>query len=243
MNKSSILFPKTIHMKKLTQIFTTLLFLTLTAVTVQAQIGFGLTSGGDLYQRYTNPKDATDSTGALRSSGNVFTNMSVGPKIWIGSRRFSVSFETQVNIGLTAFSIREYKGLGAVSFPIMAHLNFKGLSGFNKNSFGTGYAIGGGIQYNRTELYGVTSKFDGIQRKLFPTYVAEVKVGGGGQGILFDMYIRYGLGLDENYELNGANSFNIGFNAAYNLTLLRKRGKKKPKSDKPSNRQNTKLLN
>ncbi len=229
-------------MKRLTQIITTLLFLVVALPMAQAQIGFGLTTGGDFYQRYTNPEDASDTTGALRSAGNMFTNMSLGPKVWIGSRRFSLSIETQVVFGATAFSIREYKGMGAVAFPIMAHLNFKGLSGFNKNSFGTGFAIGGGIQYNRTELYGTTKEYDYLERKLFPTYVAEVKVGGGGQGILIDFYVRYGLGLDENNALNGANSLNIGINAAYNLTVLRK-SMRSPSIDEPSNRQNTKLLN
>lgn len=227
-------------MKRFTQIFTTLLFLVITVATAQAQIGIGLTSGGDFYQRYTNPENPADS-GALRSAGNMFTNMSIGPKIWIGSRRFSISIETQIVFGATAFSIREYKGLGAVAYPIMAHLNFNGLSGFTKNSFGTGFAFGGGIQYNRTELYGVTSRFSNVERTLFPTYVAEVKYGGGGQGIMFDLYIRYGLGFDEDMELNGANSLNIGINASYNLTLLRRSARRSERRREESNRRNTVL--
>jgi hypothetical protein len=210
-------------MKNLMTIFALLL---LTNVAhAQLKFGIGLTTGGDFYQRYSNPENPADS-GALRSAGNVLLNGAIGPKIWIGARRFSLSVETQVVIGYTTFGIREYKGMGSVAYPIMAHLNFNGLSGFSNNNFGTGFSIGGGIQYSRTELYGTTRDYENLERKLFPTYVGEVKVGMGGKGIMIDVYARYGLGLDGDNKLNGASSLNIGLSSSFNISQIRRNGKK-----------------
>lgn len=200
-----------------------LLFLTNLAQ-AQVKFGVGLTMGGDFYQRYANPENPADS-GALRSAGNVLLNSTMGPKIWVGGRRFSLSVETQLVLGYTAFGIREYKGMGSVAYPIMAHLNFNGLSGFSNNNFGTGFSIGGGIQYSRTELYGTTREYENLDRKLFPTYVAEVKLGLGGKGVMVDLYARYGLGFDGNNQLNGANSLNIGLSSAFNISQIRRNGK------------------
>ena len=205
-------------------------FFMLFAFASQAQIGIGLTTGGDLYQRYTNPENPADS-GSLRSSGNALSNSAIGPKIWIGGDRFSLSVEAQVIFGATGFDVNEYKGLGTVAFPIMAHLNFKGHSGFgNKTKFGTGFSIGGGVQYSKTELYGTTKDFEDLERKLFPTYVGEIQVGGGGNGINIYLYTRYGVGYDfDTSEFTGGRSFNIGIASSFNITTLKK-GKKSSKN-------------
>ncbi len=216
-------------MKK--NILITTLFLLIGLTTVQAQFGIGLTTGGDVYQRYANPRIDGDSS--YRSSGNVLLNSSIGPKIWIGSRRFSFSIETKINFGMTALNLREYKGMGAMAFPIMAHLNFNGLSGFAGSGYTSGFAIGGGIQYNRTELYKTTNEFKYLNRKFFPTYVAEFKTGAGfGSGITLDFYTRFGLGYDED-GFNGANSLNIGISASFNITELRKKGRSRKKQPSP----------
>ena len=198
-------------------------FFVMFAFVSQAQIGIGVTTGGDLYQRYTNPENPADS-GALRSSGNALLNSSFGPKIWIGGDRFSLSVEAQVILGATGFDMNEYKGLGMLAFPVMAHLNFKGNSGFgNKTKFGTGFSVGGGVQYSKTELYGTTKDFEDLERKLFPTYVGEIQIGGGGGGINIYFYTRYGVGYDfDTSEFTGANSLNIGISSSFNITALKK---------------------
>lgn len=212
----------------------TLFTLVASLPSAQAQFGIGLTTGGDLYQRYTNPKSSADST-AGRSAGNVLLNSGIGPKIWIGGKNFSLSLEAQVVWGSTAFDMNEYKGIGAVAFPILAHLNFKGHSGFGKSgAFRPGFSLGGGVQYNRTELYGTTKEFDYLERKLFPTYVGEVKIGGGSEGICAYLYGRYGVGYDFDVEdFNGANSLNVGIAMDINLSFLS--NKKKKKNKKPYN--------
>jgi hypothetical protein len=206
-------------------------FLMLFTFLAQGQFGIGLTTGGDLYQRYTNPENPADS-GALRSSGNAILNSSLGPKIWIGGNKFSLSIEAQVILGATGFDMNEYKGMGMLGLPIMAHLNFKGNSGFgNKTKFGTGFSVGGGIQYNKTEIYGTTKDYLNLERKLFPTYVGELQFGGGGGGINVYFYTRYGVGYDfDTSELTGANSLNIGIASSFNLTAFKK-GKKSPTTD------------
>ena len=208
-------------MKKLTF---TILFLFASIAMMQAQFGIGVVTGGDTYQRYINPNHPSDS-GAYRSAGNVLLNGGIGPKIWVGGRRFSLSIESQVIVATTAFNMREYKGLGAVAFPIMAHLNFRNLSSFSNNSFGTGFAIGGGVQYSRTEWFGLTRKFEYLERKLFPTYVLELQAGGGGKGVTVYGYVRYGLGLDENMERTGASSLNLGISTSFNITQMMRNAK------------------
>ncbi len=200
----------------------------------QAQFGIGFTTGGDLYQHYTNPESPADS-GALRSAGNVLLNGSFGPKIWIGGDRFSLSIETQFNFGATGFDINEYKGMGMLAFPIMAHLNFKGNSGFGgKTKFRTGFSVGGGVQYNRTEFYGTTNKVPTLERKLFPTYVGELQFGGGSGGVNLAFYTRYGVGYDfDTAEFTGGKSLNIGISSSFNITALRKGKKSSMNFDNP----------
>ena len=225
-------------MKKV--ILFTFLFLFAGLSLVQAQVGIGLVTGGDFYQRYVNPTHEADS-GAYRSAGNALLNSGIGPKIWIGSRRFSLSIESQVVIASTAFNMREYKGLGAVAFPIMAHLNFNGLSSFSNNSFGTGFAIGGGVQYSRTEWFGLTRDYEYLERKLFPTYVAEIQAGAGGKGITFYGYVRYGLGLGANRERTGASSLNIGMATSFNISQIRRNSKNEKKNSDASGDEKPKI--
>lgn len=206
-------------------LLTTILLLSFGQV-AQAQFGIGLTTGGDFYQRYTNPESTTDpSDASTRSAGSALLNTSLGPKIWIGGNNFSLSVESHVVFAALALDVNEYKGLGAVAFPVMAHLNFRGLSGFgNAVGFRTGFAIGGGIQYNRTELFGLTRDFDNLNRSLFPTYVGEIQFGGGGAGMSVYGYVRYGMGYDfDTQDFDGANSLNIGTTLAINITQLKKR--------------------
>lgn len=203
-----------------------LLVLCTTFNTAQAQIGIGIATNSDFYLRYVNPENPADS-GALRSSGNALLNGGLGPKIWVGGKRFSLSVEAQAVFSATALNVSEYKGLGAVAFPMMARLNFNGLSGLSSNNFSGGLSIGGGIQYNRTELYGVSNRFPDVERKLFPTYVTEVQLGGGGRGVTFYLYGRYGIGFDPDWNDTGARSLNIGMGTSFNITQM-KRTMKKP---------------
>ena len=178
------------------------------------QIGFGTVSGFDLYQRYRNPVDEI----AYPASGNAFLNFIYGPKIWIGGPKFSVSAEGQVNLGLTSLAVKDFKGLGAVSFPVMAKFNFNGLSGFH-SGFKSGFSIGGGMQWTKTELYYLSGKYKdrGVSRDFFDVYFVQVDLGFGSFGTDSAFYIRYGTNPD-----NKANVLNIGVVISKNKSFKKK---------------------
>lgn len=213
-----------IHMKHFTYGALSLIMLVFIISTTQAQVGIGLATNGDFYLRYVNPENPADS-GALRSSGNALLNGGLGPKIWIGDKRFSISLEAQAVFAATAFNVSEYKGLGAVAFPMMARLNFNGLSGLSSNDFSGGFSLGAGVQYNRTELYGVSNRFPDVTRELFPTYVTELQIGGGGRGVSFYLYGRYGIGFTPEWANTGARSLNIGIGTSFNITQMKRADK------------------
>lgn len=185
------------------------------SLTSFSQLGYGLTATTDIYQRFTNPKENNNYG---RSAGSFLLNFGVGPKIWIGGKNLSFSAEAMANIGLFGLGFKDFKGLGMASFPIIGKLNFNGLSGLDKEGK-LGFHIGGGIQYSRTELYGLSDKYDdlGVQRKLFKTYIAQVGYGFGISGFALQGFGRYGWNKDSK-----ANIFSIGLQYDFNLPMLKK---------------------
>jgi hypothetical protein len=182
---------------------------------IKAQFGYGFTVTNDIYQRYTNPKD---NSGEYRGSGSAILNFAVGPKIWIGGQNVSVSLEAQAGIGLLSLAVNDYKGLGAGYFPILAKLNFNGLSGMDKEGR-QGWYIGGGLQYFKTELYGLSKKAKnlGVQRDFYPTYISQIGYGFGLSGFVGSGFIRAGLHPD-----NKSNFFAFGIQADFNRPMLKK---------------------
>ena len=181
-----------------------------------AQFGYGFTFGIDLYQRYTNP-ESQDTTLISRSSGSAILNLQLGPKIWIGGSGMSFSLEATPNIGFFSLGLNDNKGFGAMAFPIIGRLNFKGLSGLDKEGR-FGFSIGGGVQWNRTELYGLKNKYEdmGVTRSFFRTYIGEIAYGVGLSGFSAKLYLRYGRGSDK------SNSFNFGMLFDFNIPQLKK---------------------
>lgn len=192
-------------------IYFSLLIAFLYSLPLSAQIGFGFVGGNDIYQRYTNPDD---DSGKARSAGNAILNLTFGPKIWMGSENFSVSIESHVNWGSTSLSIKDYKGMGALAFPVLAKLNFRGNSGFN-SELTSGFSIGGGVQWAKTEVYGLNGPSEnmGVQRSYFPVAVAEVSYGYGISGFLIELFTRYGYNTETR-----AQTLNVGI--AYNFNFI-----------------------
>jgi len=196
--------------------------LSLNIQTAKAQFGIGLTVSNDLYNIYSNPEDGL----AHRRNGSILLNLALGPKIWVGGEKFSVSIESQANLSFLGLAIRDYKGLGAVSFPVMGKLNFGGLSGLN-DKMSVGVSVGGGVQYNRTEIYGLTQEFTdlGVVRDYFRTYNVQLGGGIGVSGFTAELFGRYGF----NPDLNGANNFHVGLQFGFNIIQLKKI--RKPESE------------
>jgi len=180
---------------------------------LSAQFGAGLINRLDLYSRYANPSDGIASS----SAGSALLNLGLGPKVWIGSEKFSVSGEAAFVFSPFALSTGDYKGLGAIAFPVLAKLNFGGMSNINKE-WKQGFSIGAGYQWSRTELYGLQSSFEnqGVTRSYFRNVIGEIGYGYGMGGISFGIHIRYGKDADLK-----SNVFSLGLGVNMNRVLLK----------------------
>lgn len=183
------------------------------AVEMPGQFAYGLTAKTDLYARYSNPKDGL----AAPAAGSALLNLGIGPKIWIGKEDFTFSPEASIVFSPLALSTGDFKGMGALSFPVLAKLHFLGMSNMNYDGK-FGFALGFGFQWSRTELYGLKDSYKerGVSRSYFRTTVVELDVGFGLSGFNLHGFIRYGF----NGELD-ANTINFGVGYDFNVPLLR----------------------
>ena len=190
-----------------------LVFLAFAMTSLSAQqIGWGAGLRNDLYTNYANPTDDI----ASRTAGSALLNIGVGPKLWIGGEDISFSPETYFMWSPFALSSKDYKGLGAISFPIMAKFEFLGNSNFN-NDGKFGFSLGGGVQYSKTELWGLNEEFkeQGVERKFFKTYIVEGDFGFGLSGFDIHLFVRYGW--NKNTE---ARTWNVGMGYDFNIPRL-----------------------
>lgn len=196
-------------LKKILPLF---LFFALTQSAV-AQFGFGGVVTNDIYVRAANPSDDIASEGA----GSALLNLGVGPKIWMGGEKVSLSLEALAVISPLALSLKDYKGLGMVSYPLLAKLNFNGLSTLDKEGQ-PGFFVGGGLQYTRTELFYVKDEFKnkGGKRELFRNYVATFGYGFGMSGFAGSAFVKYGWGDDN------SNIMSLGIQLDFNAPMLKK---------------------
>lgn len=178
------------------------------------QVAYGFTLKTELYSRYSNPPDEV----ASASAGSALLNIGLGPKLWFGGRNMTFSPEVAVIFSPFALSTGDFKGLGAVSFPIIGKFQFLGMSNLNKDGK-FGFAVGGGLQYTRTELFGLKESFEekGVQRKYFKTYVVEADFGFGLSGFNLHGLVRYGF----NTSID-ANTMSIGIGYDFNVPYLKK---------------------
>ncbi len=202
------------------QVFLVISFVCTTYM-LNAQFGYGLTVSNDIYNWYQNPESIGPNDEPLdihEGNGSLLLNLGVGPKIWIGAPKFSFSLETQAKIGLLGLAIKDYKGLGNHSIPVIGRLNFGGLSGLDKEGK-FGWSIGGGIQWNKTELYNTLNDYTerGVDRNYFKTYVGQVGYGFGLSGFAIQGILRLGYNPDTK-----ARSLNFGLQYDFNLPKLKK---------------------
>lgn len=157
---------------------------------VWCQVGLGVTYGLDLYQQQHNP-ELTDTL--LYGTGSVLFNLNIGPKIWVGNEHVSIGLEAQIGFAPFAFDKDEYKGMGLFYFPMMASINFRGLSGFSRRGK-WGLGIAAGTQFTYTDLYFRADQFSLINRTVFQTYFGQVQIGLGRETSSVQVYVRYGRG-------------------------------------------------
>lgn len=181
---------------------------------MSGQVGVGFVTGIDLYQRYTNPVDNI----AGEASGNALLNLVFGPKVWVGGKDFSFSVELPASLGVTGFSVKDYKGMGLASLPLLGMINLKGNSGLVRDG-GLGFSLGGGIMRYKTELYGLTDEFIdlGVTRDWEQVYVVQAELGFGVTGFTGKIYTRYGFSNDT----DKLRTFSIGILTDFNLIMMR----------------------
>jgi hypothetical protein len=182
-----------------------------------SQFGLGFGFNLDFYQRYVNPENNII---IGNSAGSAIANFSIGPKIWIGKPKFSFSLESQIGIAPLGLNASKNKGFGMATIPIIGQLNFNGNSALQTEE-SVGFSIGGGIQYNRTELFGLKDEYKniGLKREFFPTFIIQAGIGYGigNSGSLFNFFTRYGFHPDSK-----ATSLNIGIQFDINMIAFRK---------------------
>ncbi len=187
--------------------------LLLASFTSLGQIGIGLSYGFDAYQYQANPR-AQPQIGK-RGLGSALFNLHIGPKLFIGTNNVGLALEGQIGIAPFAFDVNEYKGLGAFYFPVIASLNFKGLSGFQDEAH-WGFGFAGGYEFARTDLYFIDDDFTALSRDLFQTTFGQVHFGVGKKATATYVYFRYGQGKDD------AKNWHVGFVIDQNLTFKKK---------------------
>lgn len=184
---------------------------------MHAQVGYGVTLKTELYSRYVNPESPNVVDEPSTSAGSALLNLGIGPKLWFGGKNVSFSPEAAVVFSPFALSSKDYKGLGALSFPIMAKFHFLGMTNFNRDGK-FGFALGAGIQYTRTELFGLQNSASdiGVERGYFKTYVVEADFGFGLSGFDLHGLVRYGFNKDSD-----ANTLSIGIGYNFNIPCLK----------------------
>ncbi len=188
---------------------------------LNAQFGYGFTITNDIYNWYQNPVSIGPNDQPLdihEGNGSLLLNLGIGPKIWIGAPNFSFSLETQAKIGFLGLAVKDYKGLGNHAIPVIGRFNFGGLSGLDREGK-FGWSIGGGLQWNKTEIYNTLNDYTerGVDRNYFRTYVGQVGYGFGLSGFTIHGVLRVGYDPDTK-----ARSFNLALQYDFNIPNLKK---------------------
>jgi hypothetical protein len=148
----------------------------LVLTTSQAQ-SFGLDIGLEwsAYQRYQRPTTHQFSTisNDNNSAGqilNIVPNLRLGMILTdLGS--WGIALHTGLTYSPFSVDIDQYKGMGAISFPLTLSYQFY----FDDNVF---LSLGGGVQFSKIEMGARSPEFSNIPNPFFMTYVGEISIGG-----------------------------------------------------------------
>lgn len=177
------------------------------ALAAQRRIHTGVSMYLDynLYHWYKKP---TSISPEGHSSGQVLNILPIGGLgLWIGYPGGStLGIEGGIDYMPFSFDTENFQGLGAISFPVMLRLTQpfqpqKGISSY--------IGVGGGLQWNRTELYARTLAAKQIFNPYFQTIVGELSLGVGAgwradekQTGLLAFYARVGSSIEKAWTLN-----------------------------------------
>lgn len=112
-----------------------------------AQVGIGIETELALYEWNKQP---TNNTGTNRSTGQVLSLPSVGPKIWFGDwHEWTISIESKIIFSPFAFNLQDKKGFGSISFPVLLGANVDITDDEGTIKIG----VAAGTQWTKTELF------------------------------------------------------------------------------------------
>lgn len=210
-----------------------LLFLLLNSLLLTAPLSaqqFVQVIGFDFFQRNTNPNHTTQTTGGQtvgqdankRNSGMAYGSVSIGVRMMPENQsdRMVVG-EAHLNLSPLAFDLHQFKGIGAVSAPIMGKIIWGSKSGirFFEDRLNFGLGVGAGIQPTKTEILFMPSRFkneflDGgvrnpeyVRRPVYVPFLLELSyVTKNDAPRQFTGFMRFGAGRKQ------AATFSVGFN-------------------------------
>lgn len=162
------------------------------------------------YQRYPPQQFNFPDT---RSVGQVLNVLpGVGGGLLIGDKRyFAFSLEGQANYYPFSFDLVEYKGMGAVSFPVLGLFHIFLNSSFREEpdpdfkkppTSRTFIYFGGGVQWMATEFQARPQDYQKQYNPFFMTYVGEVGLGMGLNGSIFAIFGRFGMDDQEGISID-----------------------------------------
>jgi hypothetical protein len=169
------------------------------------QMGMSFYLDYNLYHWYKKPASLSPET---ESAGQILNLLPIGGMgLWIGrAGSTTLGIEGGIDYSPFSFDTKEYKGMGAVSFPVLVRLTQpfapqQGISPF--------FGVGAGLQWNRIDLYGRPSGSQTALNPYFQTRVIEFSLGMGSgwhiderQTGLIAFYARIGNSPDQAFSMN-----------------------------------------
>ncbi len=174
------------------------------------QMGMSLYLDYNLYHRYQKPDFLSPER---ESAGQLLNLLPLGGfGFWIGQAgSFTVGIEGGLDYMPFSIDLQEYKGLGAVSFPLLLRATQPFAPWAEISPF---VGVGIGLQWNRIDLYGRPSGAALGLNNYFKTQVVELSIGLGRgwqpttrQTGLLAFYARIGKAAE------GAHTLNFGLRA------------------------------
>jgi len=169
------------------------------------QVGLSMYLDYNLYHWY---KKAASHSTLSHSSGQILNLLPMGGMgVWVGkSNGLTIGLEGGLDYMPFSFDTQNYKGLGAISFPVLMRFTQPFSS---KSSIAPFLGVGLGVQWSRTEIYAHPSSIIVPINPYYRTFVAELSIGIGSGWIadskqtgLIAFFIRIGSDGGQAFTLN-----------------------------------------
>jgi len=179
--------------------------------------GYGLFINYNLYSWYQRPSTIES---PLSSSGQVLNVLpGLGLNFWIGDvDHWIIALEGGIEYLPFALDIDNYKGMGALSIPVLAKVQFPVAK---QKSLWLMLHFGAGAQFLHTDIYNRPEAYQNASNPFFTSIVGELGVHISAVG-----YARQHLREVELFFRVGAAPFGtVSFNTGLRLTLWNRFGK------------------